>query len=171
MNPSLFLSSLKLTGSAAPTSRKHFTAFYWLAVFPSLSCHKVHLLAASLLPLMCVFTLAVTAAVRHTRGCGIKPYSLFRSICANIQQHKGGFKMEEKLSAFPVWGLRAQSGEEEGKKTGTRGWPENVTSLNMFLSNMLHEASPGLPSFPLFCPVQGKRGEGKKVGKQLRPRC
>lgn len=55
---------------------------------------------------------------------------------------KAVLKMEEKLSAFPDWGLRAQSGEKK-KKQNKRMWPENVTSLNMFVSSMLHENSPG----------------------------
>lgn len=105
----------KLTGSAALTSLKSFTAFSRLSVFPRLSCHKVQLLVAHSPPSsdVCFYTSCHCRCHTNTRGCGIKPYSLFRLIYTNMQQHKGGFRTETKLSAFPDWGLRAQ---REGKK-------------------------------------------------------
>lgn len=105
---------MALTGSAAPESRKSFTAFSWLSVFPRPSCHEVHLLVAHNPPSsdVCFYTSCHCCCHTNTRGCGIKLYSLFRLIYTNMQPHKGSFKSEKKLSAFPDWGLRERRGEK-----------------------------------------------------------
>lgn len=129
----------ELTGSAAPTSRKCFTAFSWLSVFPRLSCHKVQLLVAHNPPSsdVCFYTSCHCRCHTNTRGCGIKPYSLFRLIYTNMQQHKGGFRTETKLSAFPDWGLRAQ---REGKKKTPKKQEDGL--------KMSHRYTCVCPTFP-----------------------
>lgn len=108
----------KLTGSAAPTSRKSFTAFSWLSVFPRLSCHKVQLPVAHnpASSDVCLYTSCHCRCHTNTRGCGMKPYSLFRLIYTNMQQHKGGFKNGDEAVSVPRLGFKSSERRKKNKK-------------------------------------------------------